>query len=164
VDTSAMASMSGLFGLRLTATDTGTTSFFDYPLQAWTSPFAQWLDQNSVGDENQMLAEASLDADGDGLMNLLEYAVGTNGTVSNVDPQVVTMAPVSSQQYLRLSLPKNPAATDVTFIPEASSDMISWTSAGLVIETNTSTQLIIRDTVPVTSGAKRFMRVRVVRP
>jgi hypothetical protein len=74
---------------------------------------------------------------------------------------------VSNQTYLRMSVPKNPAATDVVFTAEATSDIsnpLSWSSAGLIIETNTSTQLIVRDNVPAGPGTQRFMRVRVERP
>ena len=67
-------------------------------------------------------------------------------------------------KILRLSIPKNPDATDVTFTVEACSDLTSWSSVGLVIETNTSTQLTVRDNVPSGPGVQRFMRVKVTRP
>ena len=161
INTTATLTQSGIFGLRLTADDTGTKSFFDLSFTAYTTPFAQWLDQTNTGNENNQAAEATADADGDGVVNLLEYAVGTNGVIQNASPQVVTLAPVSGDQYLRLSIPKNPAATDVTFIVEACSDLVSWSSVGLIIETNTANQLIVRDTVPASTGVQRFMRVRV---
>jgi hypothetical protein len=162
-DTTATLTESGAFGLRLTADDTSTKSFFDFNLTAYTTPFAKWLDQNNVGNENSLTLEATADADHDGLLNLLEYAVGTNGVVQNASPQFVTMAPVSGNQYLRLTIPKNPAATDVSFVVEASSDLINWSSAGLIIETNTGNQLVVRDHVAISGGLKRFMRVKVIR-
>ena len=162
-DTTATLTESGPFGLRLTADDTGTKSFFDLNLTAYTTPFAQWLDTTGTGNENNQTFEATADMDGDGILNLLEYAIGTNGVIQNANPQVVSLAPVSSQQYLRLTLPKNPAATDVTFIVEACSDLVSWSSAGLIIETNTASQLVVRDNIAVTPGVQRFMRVRVTR-
>jgi hypothetical protein len=67
-----------------------------------------------------------------------------------------------SNTFLRLSIPKNPAATDVTFIVEASSGLVSWSSAGLVIESAPgASPLVVRDSVAVTPGVRRFMRVRV---
>ena len=162
-DTTATITNSGAYGLRLTADATGTKSFFDLNFTAYTTPFAQWLDGSNVGDENNLLTEATHDADNDGLMNLLEYAAGTNGVISNISPQVVTLPTISTQKYLRLSVPKNPSATDVTFIAEACSDMSNWSSAGLITETNTSTQLTVRDNIAVSPNNCRFMRVRVVR-
>jgi hypothetical protein len=162
-DTTATLTESGTFGLRLTADDTGTKSFFDLNFTAYSTPSAQWLDQSGTGNENNLTVEATADADGDGVVNLLEYAIGTNGVIQNASPQVVELTPVSGDQYLRLSIPKNPAATDVTFIVEASSDLVIWSSAGLLIETNTANQLVVRDTIAVTSGVPRFMRVRVTR-
>ncbi len=162
-DTLATLSTSGVYTLRLKADDGDTITYEDLNFTAYTTPFAQWLDQSGTGNENNPTVEATADADGDGVVNLLEYAIGTNGVIQNASPQVVTMAPVSGDQYLRLSIPKNPAATDVTFIVEASSDLTNWSSAGLLIETNTANQLVVRDTIAVTSGVPRFMRVRVTR-
>ncbi|MCX6853620.1 MAG: hypothetical protein NTV80_01815, partial [Verrucomicrobia bacterium] len=164
MDTSATFNMSGSFGLRLTADDSGTKAFRDLSFTGYTAAFAQWLDQNNVGNENNLLAEANADADGDGLVNLLEYAIGTNGVINNSNPQIVALTPVSSSNYLRITIPKNPSATDVTFVVEACSDLTSWNSAGLIIETNTSTQLTVRDNIPSGPGVKRFMRVKVTRP
>ena len=163
VDTTAIISGSGTYRLRLTADDTAVKSFFDLDFTSYVSPFAQWLDQNNVGDENNMNGEALLDSDGDGLVNLLEYAVGTNGVIQNSSPQVVGFVqPNGTDKYLTLSIPKNPNATDVTISVEASSDMIFWTDTEVIVIENTSTQLTVRDTVAVAPGVKRFLRVKVV--
>jgi hypothetical protein len=163
IDTTATLTNSGSYGLRLMANDTGTTSFFDLDFSAYTSPFAQWLATSSTGDPNNVAFEATADTDGDGLLNLMEYAIGTNGTVNNANPQVVTLAEASGDKYLRISIPKNTAATDVTFSAEACSNMASWSSTGLIIEPS-ATHFIARDNVPAAPGVQRFMRVRVVRP
>jgi hypothetical protein len=159
--------MSGAHTFRLSADDGDAVIFDDLTFTGYLSAFAKWLDQNGVGDENNTLAEADADMDNDGLANLFEYAVGTNGIIAGSNPQVVALAPVSSSQYLRISIPKNPAATDVTFTVEATSDLsnpLSWNSAGLIIETNNSTQFIVRDNVAAGPGVQRFMRIRVERP
>ena len=71
---------------------------------------------------------------------------------------------VSASDYLRLTVTKNPEATGVIYEVQATSDLAnanSWTSAGLVTEASTSTLLRVRDNVAVTSGQRRFMRVRI---
>jgi len=167
VDTAAAFTLNGGYIVRLQADDSSIRSFRDLGFTAYTTPFAKWLEITSAGDGDNSLAEETADTDNDGLANLLEYAIGTNGTIAGSNPQVVSFAPVSGSQYLRISFPKNPAATDVTFTVEATSDLAnpaSWSSAGLIIETNTSTQLIVRDNVAAGPGVQRFMRIRVERP
>jgi hypothetical protein len=166
-DTTAELSLNGDYTVRLVADDSAISSFRDLSFSAYSSPFAKWLVTTSAGDGDASATEASADADGDGLMNLLEYAVGTNGTVQNSNPQVISLAPVSTEQYLRISMPRNPAATDVVLTVEATSDLsnpASWSSDGLIIESSTATQLVVRDNVPAGPGVRRFMRVRVERP
>ena len=163
-DTTGSFTASGSYAVRLQASDSGVVSFRDLSFTAYSQPFAKWLDQNNVGNEANLLSEGNLDADGDGLVNLLEYAAGTNGTVRNTSPEVVELTSVSTEKYLRLSMPRNPAATDVLMTVEATSDPgneASWSSVGLVTEVNTSNQLVVRDNVPVGPGVKRFMRVRL---
>ncbi len=166
-DTTTAFTLNGDYIVRLQADDSSIRSYRDLDFTAYTSPFAKWLVTTSAGDGDNSLAEETADTDNDGLANLLEYAIGTNGSIAGSNPQVVALAPVSSEQYLRISLPKNPAATDVVFTVEATSDLsnpLSWSSAGLIIETNTSTQLIVRDNVAAGPGVQRFMRIRVERP
>lgn len=166
IDTSATPPLNGTYLVRIHADDSSIRSFRDLGFTAYTTPFSKWLASTNTGDGNNSLAEEDADTDKDGLANLIEYAIGTNGIIAGSNPQVVALAPISSSQYLRISLPKNPAATDVTFTVEATSNLtnpLSWSSTGLIIETNTSTQLIVRDNVPAGPGVQRFMRVRVER-
>lgn len=163
-DTLATLSLNGAYTFRLAADDGDSVTFDDLSFTGYNSAFAQWLGSTSTGDSNNSSGEASLDADGDGLLNLVEYAVGTNGTIQNSNPQIIELTPVSTDKYLRLSIPRNPAATDVTVTVEATSDPgnpASWSSSGLVIEVNTSNQLVVRDSIPVSPNSRRFMRVKV---
>jgi hypothetical protein len=162
IDTTATITNNGSHTIRLQADDTGILSYRDHTFSAYTTPFAKWLETTGTGDGDNPASD-TLDPDGDGLLNLMEYAIGTNGTVTTQNPQVVTLPNISGEQYLRISIPKNPAATDVTFTVEACSDMASWSSAGLIIEVNTPTQLTVRDNIPISASQKRFMHVKVQR-
>jgi hypothetical protein len=93
--------------------------------------------------------------------------LGTNPNASNSSAISLDAETVSTSRYLRLSITKNPNATDVQFVVEATGTLAvpnSWSSNGLIIETNTSTQLVVRDNNAITPGTQRFMRLRVTRP
>ena len=99
---------------------------------------------------------------GDGLSNLLKYALGLN-------PLQASVTPVQTDRttgYLRLTVPKNPAATDLTYQVEATgnlSDPASWSTNGLITVANTSSVLQVQDYVPIQGTSRRFLRVRVTR-
>ncbi|RFC48369.1 MAG: Calx-beta domain-containing protein/PKD domain-containing protein [Verrucomicrobia bacterium] len=162
-DTLAAISANGTYGLRLTADDGDTTTFQDLSFTGYTSPFSHWLATAGIGDPGNDAAETFADPDQDGLLNLLEYASGTDALAADASPQVISFVTVGPDRFLRLSIPKNPAATDVSFTVETSSDLVNWSSTGLVIEVNTATQLVVRDHLPMSSGPRRFIRVRVSR-
>ncbi len=165
-DTTATLGQPGMYVLRLTADDGGAQTFKDLSFMGCTKPFEVWQAQNwsgSGGFHDPNAAQAQ-DADFDGQLNLLEYAFGTAPRAVNGEPVVQSTATVGPDKFLRLTVPKNPAATDVTYTVQATSTLptpASWSSNGLIIESNTSTQLIVRDSVPIAPGVQRYMRVRV---
>jgi regulation of enolase protein 1 (concanavalin A-like superfamily) len=167
-DTTAVLAQPGAYVLRLTANDSSAQTFKDLSFTGYAKAYEVWQAQNwtatgGYGDPN---AAQSLDPDFDGQANLLEYAFGTGPLTAGASPLVFDTATVSTDKFLRISVPKNAVATDVTFTVEATSDIkndASWSSAGLVIEQDTSTRLIVRDSQPMSSGGPRFMRVKVVR-
>lgn len=168
MDTTATLGQHGAYTLRLSADDTLARSFRDLSFTGYMNAFQVWQGQNwsATGGPSDPNADQLVDADADGQLNLLEYAFGSAPQVGNNSPVVFSKADVSNQQFLRMTIPKNPAATDVSFIVEATSDMAnpaSWSTVGLVEEVNTSTQLVVRDGIAVAPGMRRFMRVRVLR-
>jgi autotransporter-associated beta strand protein len=97
------------------------------------------------------------DPERDGLVNLLEYALGTNPnavTSPGAQPEVE----LTPEGYLRITFLR--ARADITYVVEAGSDLINWTP----IATNPGTVgevLTVVDTVPVSGGSPRFLRLRV---
>lgn len=164
--TTATFPANGTYTLRLQADDGSAQTYADLHATAYLGLFDQWQAQ-SFGSNSDPQVAAAADYDHDGLSNLLEYALGTSGTAQNSNPIVSELMPSGPDKYLCITIPKNPNATDVTIVVEASGDLAnpnSWSSAGLVVLQNTSTVLQVRDSIPATENAPRFMRARVTKP
>lgn len=124
------------------------------------SALQDWQQQNFGADaSNPAIAGETADPDSDGLPNLLEYALGLNPTVFTATSVVVDTATGA----LRLTAAKNPAATDVTCVVEVSGDLVSWTTSGTTVVTNTTAQLQVRDDTAVSGANRRFIRLKVAK-
>jgi len=68
--------------------------------------------------------------------------------------------------YLRLTVPRNPNATDVSFFVELTDTLVpsAWSTNGTVVVSNAPALLEVRSSAPVASSAGGFMRLRVSRP
>jgi autotransporter-associated beta strand protein len=100
------------------------------------------------------------DPDHDGLSNLMEYALNTSPMLSNASPVSQNLTTVGANRYLRLTVVKNPLASDLTYAVEVTSDITSniWTELTTVANGN---ELTGTDTLPVSSTQRRFIRLRV---
>ena len=152
----AVASVSG-GGEINTANDTAsdpTTVIALAPVQFWR---LQWF--GTTGDSGAGADTAITTSDG--MPNLLKYALGLNPLVPAANPVVGDI----STGYLRLTVPRNPDATDVTFLVEVTADLTApFTTNGTTIDQNTPTLLQVHDNTPVSSSTGGFMRLRVTRP
>ena len=97
-----------------------------------------------------------------GMPNLLAYALDLNPMVPTNNPVVGDI----DTGYLRLTVPRNPDATDISFHVELTELLApsSWSTNATTVETDTPALLRVRANAPVASYAGGFMRLRVSRP
>ncbi len=162
--TTASFTIGGAYTLRLWADDGNARSFAD--LAFTSSPFAAWQLANFAGGSTNPNAAANMNPDFDAHDNLTEYALATNPNSPNATPITTDRENISGSDYFRLTIPRNPSATDVQYAVEWTSDFApgSWSSSGLVIEQNTASLLIVRDSVPIAGQPKRFYRAKFTLP
>ncbi len=121
------------------------------PLEAWR--------EARFGSESgdPAIAGDTADPDGDGVVNLIEYAFGT-------DPRVSGPAPVPSVAGGELSIiyTRDLSATDVTVTPLWSENLEEWHESGITVTTLGEEGLIrtLKASLPAGSAA-RFLRVKV---
>jgi hypothetical protein len=116
---------------------------------------------------NAAISGDTADPAGDGIPNVLKYALGLNPMASSVAGlPVIRSAIVSGTDCLTLTYTKMDAATDITYIPEWSSDLVNWSNSGLLefVLSDNGTSQQVQDSIPITSSAKIFLHLRITRP
>ena len=143
-----------------------------FPEQGYTGPdhftfaaFDGFTDSNlgtvsvNVGNPATFATD---DADGDGLSDLIEYALGLSPGFPSVTTATMPLfSAIGGQEYLTLSVPRALAPSDVSLGIEVSSDMSTWQPA--TITGNTPWLLEARDPLPVSSSTNRFIRLKATR-
>ena len=124
------------------------------PIQLWR---LQWF---GITGDTGAAADTAV-ATSDGMPNLLKYALGLAPLVPAANPVVGDI----STGYLRLTVPKNPDATDITFLIEVTGVLTTpFTTNGITIDQNTPTLLQAHDNTPVSSSTSGFIRLHITRP
>jgi hypothetical protein len=117
-----------------------------------------WRQSHFGTTENTGNAADSHDHDGDGLCNLVEYALGGDPTAAGDAPRPTMIMVGDSPRMLRFSFHR--ARSDVTYTVEQSADLTRWDP----LDTNPGN---VGETVVVETpadGGRRFLRLRVVDP
>ena len=109
----------------------------------------------------------------DGVTNLMKYAMGLNpNTTTGGGLPACGTTSASGTNYLELSFTRNTAAADIIFTVQGSSDLsgsnwstISTFSSGAWSPsdnvTETSGTATVRDTMPMSSAPRRFLRLEI---
>ncbi len=124
--------------------------------QSWLS---NYFTEAELGDTN--ISGPTADPDGDGLTNLLEYALGLDPRDTDTTglPEMSTTATDWVYTYTR---PVD--RDDITYAVEISSDLSGWSTTGItheLVSSSGGTQTW-RATVPLSSGDNVFFRLKIV--
>ena len=157
-----------LFDLNFSAVGTVsanlTTSLTAPPLP----PFQAWQIANfGTNSATPSIAGDQANPLSDGVPNLMKYALAMNPNVNSlIGLTILGSAIINGTSYLTLTYGKSDSAIDVTFHPEWSSDLSTWSNTGLteqVLSDNGTVQQV-QDKVPLNTTNVMFLHLRVTRP
>lgn len=126
--------------------------------------FVSWLEENFNAEQiaDETITGANADLDGDGLVNLVEYALGTN---PRSDSSVNAPAAATEGTDWTFTYTRPSDRRDLTYSVECSTDLAAWSSAG-VTHTQISSSGGLetwRASYPIAGNAPRFFRLAVTR-
>ena len=125
-------------------------------LSAATPTFSEWTAAAGLTG-----AVKNSDDDGDGYTNLFEYALGSNPAAPSGGRQAVQTVESAGQRYLQLGLTRSLVRPGIAWSLERSADMTNWLPATHAIVTDSPSQIVLRDTLPLSGGEKRFIRIKI---
>jgi len=149
----------------------GTTSgvgVFGLLDQSSLTPLQAWRDNHFGNPSNVGAGENGASPAGDGIPNLIKYALGLDPMTPTTSSAFLSGSIVedSGQKYLAMTVSRSAEAPDINYTVEVSSDLLTWTSdpAEMIILVDTPTQLVVRDNTRVQDVTARFLRLRVSTP
>ena len=122
------------------------------------TPLEAWAAANGLIGQT---AAGSADPEGDGIVNLLEFAFGSNPAT----PSVASLPSIAMPNAATLDLTFHRASSDLRYIVESSTTLAadSWTPE-YTIEKNADPATVGQDVtieVPLSGATKKFLRLRV---
>ncbi len=130
------------------------------------TPFERWMLEKFPQESGNPSTEptvwgADANPSSDGTPNLLKYALDLDPL--NPSASELPQAQVNPEDYLQISIPRNPNATGISYLVEVSGDLITWQSGEnhTVIVTDDPSLLVVRDGSLFSDTGRRFMRLVV---
>lgn len=126
--------------------------------------YDEWKLVNGITDDQS-------DDDHDGLTAFAEYATGSDPSVPNQDSaSPAGIVTVDNEGFLSITYQRSLSANDVSFKVQESADLQSWADVPspvlvqeIIDEDNQTKKVTERLPAPVTSGSRKFLRVRMLR-
>lgn len=149
------------YDYRLRALNANGGSDYSAVASASTPPvatFSDWQIDTGLSEMDEADAAATADPDGDGIVNLLEYALGGDPLIPNSAslPQIAVDNTYMTITFLRLR-------SDINYRIEASDNLVNWS---IIAENpgSVGSWVTVDDIVPIAEASRRFLRLVVVLP
>ncbi|TAE88564.1 MAG: hypothetical protein EAZ65_04170 [Verrucomicrobia bacterium] len=122
-----------------------------------------WRKENFGSVAGEGVAHEAEDPDRDGLVNLVEFALGSSPLASDPDYASLRAVPTADALHFDHRRNANAAASGVVSIVEWSDDLQSWQSDGVTTEVlgTTGSVQTLRHTLPKSPDGRRFVRLRI---
>jgi hypothetical protein len=151
----------------LIATGDATQPLFTLPVELDITPLATWRQTHFGTAANSGSAADTADPDGDGLINIIEYAFNTDPNVANASP--ISYA-VAGGHLTVIFKRTHPAPADITYLVEVTDDLTSgyWSSgpsytSEAVTDNGDGTETVtVTDLSVIGSSPAHFLRVQIV--
>ena len=148
------------FYYRVTAYSSGGDSSPAAASATTLTDLQNWRQTYFGNPANSGTAADDSDFESDGLLNLLEYALGTNPSTPTAGASVLASSIETDGgfDYQTLSVTRTAIQSGVTYQVQVGGGLAAW-SEDVTVLVNTPTLLKVRDNVPVSGATKRFIRL-----
>lgn len=128
--------------------------------------YAAWRAESFTTAEagNDAIAGPLADPDGVGLNNLQRYAHGLAARGQAAAPTTLGIADTAAGRVLTLRFPRRTAATDLSYVVEASADLLTWTPVPGRTYAPGAGPITAEDSVSIGTAPRRFLRLRITTP